>query len=60
MRYGHYTNEGVAQAVGVWAEKTFKPWCGQIMKGILGVGGRARTPSEHQRGTLEQGYRTIT
>lgn len=38
MSHSYYTNEGVAQSVGAWAEKDFKRWCGQIMKGVLVVG----------------------
>lgn len=60
MRCSYYTNEEVARSVGDWAEKDFKRWCGQIMKGILVVGGHSRTPSEHRRGTLEQGHRALT
>lgn len=40
-----------SEAGGSW----LKPRCGQIMEGLLEVGTGGWTPSEHCRGTLEQG-----
>lgn len=46
------------QSSGDWGREEgcwFKTWFGQNLEGVLVSGGAARTPSEHYRGTPEQG-----